>query len=306
MIEEIITRQIQPETQLVIVLDRTQWKANNVLMVSVVYRKRALPIFWVLLEKDGSSNLAEQQKVLRPVIRLLKKYKLVIIGDREFHSVELASWLQGQSISFVFRQKQKTTFREKRQKFQPLSSIPIYPGIRIFYTNINLTQTPGFGRFNLAVYWKRKYRSKQEDEAWYLLTNLPDLKTATKIYAQRFGIEAMFRDCKTGGYNLEGSQANPDKLVRLILLIALAMTSAWLQGQRTQFQRQQQYVCRSQEKGRTHKRHSSFWIGLYGQNWIFAFNECQLWVEELIGSIRNKQGFYRQGLRAMTLIQQAL
>lgn len=115
-----------------------------------------------------------------------------------------------------------------------------------------------------------------------------------------------FRDCKTGGYNLEGSQANPDKLVRLILLIALAMTSAWLQGQRTQFQRQQQYVCRSQEKGRTHKRHSSFWIGLYGQNWIFAFNECQLWVEELIGSIRNKQGFYRQGLRAMTLIQQAL
>ncbi len=143
MIEEIITRQIQPETQLVIVLDRTQWKANNVLMVSVVYRKRALPIFWVLLEKDGSSNLAEQQKVLRPVIRLLKKYKLVIIGDREFHSVELASWLQGQSISFVFRQKQKTTFREKRQKFQPLSSIPIYPGIRIFYTNINRNRSRG-------------------------------------------------------------------------------------------------------------------------------------------------------------------
>jgi hypothetical protein len=33
---------------------------------------------------------AEQQQVLRPVIRLLKKYKLVIIGDREFHSIELA------------------------------------------------------------------------------------------------------------------------------------------------------------------------------------------------------------------------
>ncbi len=306
LIEEILKRQIKPMAQLIVALDRTQWKENNVLMVSAVYRKRALPIFWVLLEKDGSSNLTEQQKVLRPVIRLLRKYKLVIIGDREFHSVKLASWLQGQNIRFVFRQKQDTTFREKRQKFQPLNSIPVYPGIRQLYTNINLTQKGGFGRFNLAIYWKRKYRGKQEDEAWYLLTNLSDLETAIKIYSQRFGIEAMFRDCKTGGYNLEGSKANPDRLMRLILLIALAMTSAWLHGQRTKLQRQHPYVCRSQEKGRTRKRHSNFWIGLYGHNWIVAFHQCQVWVEELIGSIRNKQAFYRKGLRAMALIQQAL
>jgi hypothetical protein len=26
----------------------------------------------------------------------------------------------------------------------------------------------------------------------------------------------MFKDCKTGGYNLEASQANPERLVRLI------------------------------------------------------------------------------------------
>ena len=93
--------------------------------------------------------------------------------------------------------------------------------------------------------------------------------------------------------------------MQLILLIALVMTSAWLAGQRTLLQRQQTYVCHSQEKGRTRKRHSSFWMGLYGQNWIIAFHECQVWVEQLIGSICNKQGFYRQGLRAMALIQQA-
>ncbi len=57
----------------------------------------------MLLEKDGSSNLAEQQKVLRLVIRLLKKYKLVVIGDRGFHSIELASWLQEQKVNFVLR-----------------------------------------------------------------------------------------------------------------------------------------------------------------------------------------------------------
>jgi Transposase DDE domain len=151
------------------------WKENNVLMVSVIYQKRAWPVYWCLLEKDGSSNLTEQQKVLRPVIRLLKKYKLVIIGDREFHSIELADWLHRQNKSFVFRQKQDTTFRQKRQKFQP-KSIEIHPGIRQFYSGVNFTQKKGFGRFNLAVYWKRKYRGKQDKEAWYLLTNLPDAR----------------------------------------------------------------------------------------------------------------------------------
>jgi hypothetical protein len=126
------------------------------------------------------------------------------------------------------------------------------------------------------------------------------------IYTQRFGIEAMFRDCKTGGYNLEGSNASPDRLVRLILLIAISLTSAWLQGQRTQLQRQQSYVCPTQEQGRTRKRHSSFWIGLYRHNWLVAWDECQVWVEELMGFVRNKQAFYRQGVRAIALIQQSL
>jgi hypothetical protein len=180
-----------------------------------------------------------RKKVLRPIIRLLKKYKLVIIGDREFHSIELAHWLDQQNLAFVFRQKKDTTFRSKGQKFQPLSSIKLAPGIRQFYSDIKFTQKRGFGRLNLAVYWKRKYRGKQDKEAWYLLTNLLDGETAIKIYKQRFGIETMFGDGKSGGYNLEGSKANPDRLVRLIFLIALAMTSAWLNEQRTKFQKQE-------------------------------------------------------------------
>ena len=121
----------------------------------------------MLLEKKGASNLAEQQQVLRPIIRLLKFFKLVIIGDREFHSVELARWLLGQQISFVFRQKSPTTIRQKRHSFQPLNSISISPRVQQFYLGVNLTQKTGFGRFNLAVSWKRKYRGKQEDEAMF-------------------------------------------------------------------------------------------------------------------------------------------
>jgi hypothetical protein len=91
------------------------------------------------LDKHGASNLVEQQQVLRPVIRLLKRYKLVILGDREFHSIYLAQWLHHQRLSFVLRQKSSTTFREKRQPFQSLSSLPVQPGIHLFYPKVKIT-----------------------------------------------------------------------------------------------------------------------------------------------------------------------
>src|SRR4028118_578766 len=72
-VKEVICRQLKPGSQLIIALDRTQWKEYNVLMVSAIVQKRAFPIFWTLLDKQGASNLAEQQQVLRPVIRLLKR-----------------------------------------------------------------------------------------------------------------------------------------------------------------------------------------------------------------------------------------
>jgi hypothetical protein len=81
IVKQVISRQSQAGSQLVIALDRTQWKEYNVLMVSAIVQKRAFPIFWTLLDKQGASNLAEQQQVLRPVIRLLKRYKLIIIGS---------------------------------------------------------------------------------------------------------------------------------------------------------------------------------------------------------------------------------
>jgi len=306
IVKEVISRQLKAGNQLVIALDRTQWKEYNVLMVSAIVQKRAFPIFWTLLDKQGASNLAEQQQVLRPVIRLLKRDKLIIIGDREFHSIELAQWLHRQHLSFVLRQKCSTTFREKRQPFQALDSIPVKPGIHLFYPKVGFTKKKGFSRFNLVDSWKRKYRGKQEEEPWYLLTNLPDLKCAIEIYSQRYGIEAMFKDCKTGGYNLEGCQASPEKLIALMILIAIAMTSAWLRGKRTQLQGQEKYVCRLSEPGRTRRRHSKFWIGLYGENWLIAHDCCWEWVESMIGLVRNKQPFYKRGLKAIKLIGQPL
>ncbi len=115
-------------------IDRTQWKDDNVLLVAVIWKKRALPVYWQILNKRGASNLREQQAVIRPVLRLLKNYELVFIGDREFHSVELSYWLKGYSkrtnkVYFAFRQKQNSHLKTRRGSHQKLRELKLRPGL---------------------------------------------------------------------------------------------------------------------------------------------------------------------------------
>ena len=76
------------------ILDRTQWQNTNILMISLAWKKRAIPLYWKILTHKGASNLIEQKAVICPVIRLLKGQKIIITGDREFHSIFLSHWLK--------------------------------------------------------------------------------------------------------------------------------------------------------------------------------------------------------------------
>jgi len=112
----------------------------------------------------------------------------------------------------------------------------------------------------------------------------------------------MFKDCKTGGYNLEKSHANNQRLTSLILLIAIAYSCAILQGKKIKNMGIQKYVGRLTECGRSIRRPSSFWIGLYGQCWVFGMDFFQDIVDELMRIRRNKLPFFQRGLRASSFI----
>lgn len=241
----------------------------------------------------------------------MKKYELVILGDREFHGVELSYWLKNQNkkspnqFYFIFRQKQGTHFKKHKGKPQKLSRLGIAPGTKVFLSNINITKKKGFGRFNLAAYWKRKYKNKLEKEPWYLLTNLNNFEEVITIYRKRMGIEAMFKDCKTGGYNLEGSRANAQRLTNLILLIALAYTASVIKGKSIKSSGFQKYITRLTETQRKSRRHSNFWVGLYGDLWIIAWEFLGDIVREMMHYHRHKLPSYQSGLKVMSLLQMA-
>ncbi|WP_332960558.1 hypothetical protein [Microcoleus sp. AR_TQ3_B6] len=198
--------------------------------------------------------------------------------------------------------KQERYIQSEEADYVHLSEVGLLPGSSFYLTGVNVTKQKGFGSFDVAGYWRRKYRGKVDDQGWYLLTNLGGLKPAIAAFKCRSGIEAMFKDCKTGGYNLEKSHANNERLKNLILVIAIAYSCAVLQGQKIKQMGIQKYTGRLTECKRSHRRHSSFWIGLYGQSWVVGMEFCQEIIAELMRIRRNKLQFFQRGLRAMSLI----
>jgi hypothetical protein len=302
LVQEIVKAKFKKAQSLKLTIDRTQWRDKNIFVISLIWDKRAIPLYWQLLDKRGSSNIAEQQSLITPILALLKDYKIIILGDREFGSVKLGSWLCEQDVKFVFRVKQERYIQQESAEYTHLFELGLLPGTSFFITGVKVTKQKGFGLFNVAGYWRRKSKGKVEDEGWYLLTNLGTHDTAISAFKGRMGIEAMFKDCKTGGYNLEKSHANNERLQKLILLIALAYSSAILQGQKIKRMGIQKYVGRLTEPQRSQRRHSSFWIGLYGQSWVVGMEFCQDIIAELMRIRRNKLPFFQRGMRAMSLI----
>jgi hypothetical protein len=108
------------------------------------------------------------------------------------------------------------------------------------------------------------------------------LKLAIERYQQRFDIEEMFRDFKRGGYNLESTKVSGERLISLLLLISLAYLLATIEGTSIKQKGIQKYVGRVKETGRTERRHSCFYIGLYGHTWVNFVGNCGALVEDLL------------------------
>jgi len=100
----------------------------------------------------------------------------------------------------------------------------------------------------------------------------------------------------------EKSHANNQRLNSLILLIAIADTCGILQGKKINNMGIQKYMGRLTQCSRSIRRHSSFWIGLYGQCWVIGMEFASEIVIELMRIRRNKLPFFQRGMRAMSLI----
>lgn len=103
----------------------------------------------------------------------------------------MATWLNKKQVDWILRLNKNPLIKRKYQKYQSLKSLDIKPGNRVLYRRVLVTEQNQRDRFNLVIYWKRKYNKKQLPQPWYLLTNLENKDEIIKIFSARGGIEAL-------------------------------------------------------------------------------------------------------------------
>lgn len=300
-----INTSIYSQEVLHLAIDRTRWQSINILVISWIYNRRAIPLYFELLDKKGNSSLSEQTESIAHVISRLKKYKVVVLGDREFCSVDLASWLGERKVYFCLRLKKNNFVELESEKWCQLKQLGLEPGISFYLRGVKMTKSKQVEGFDLAAKWQKKRYGLTSEEGWFILTNLGSLQMAITAYKKRFGIEEMFRDFKKGGYHLEGTKVTGDRLISLLIIMSIAYTVSTFSGQKIKSTGRQNYIGRVKELKRTFSRHSNFYIGLYGFNWLNSWFNLADKITQLMNLSPNKRPFYQRGQKAMTLIMSA-
>jgi len=217
--------QAQQVGEIRLIVDGTQiGYGYQLLMVSLAYRHRAVPIAWAWVRHVRGHSSAAKQIILLNYVRSLisPKTPVFLVGDSEFGSMAVLHQLKQWHWFFVLRQKGNTRlWLDERTDWQRLDCLATKAGQSAWCPNGYLTQSD-IVPVSVLIHWQ-----KGEKEPWCLATNLPDATLTLRYYRRRMWIEEMFADFKKHGFDLESTMLrNSPRLSRLTL--AVAFLYVWL------------------------------------------------------------------------------
>ncbi|NEO66971.1 MAG: hypothetical protein F6J98_44110 [Moorea sp. SIO4G2] len=111
----------------------------------------------------------------------------------------------------------------------------------------------------------------------------------------RFASRQCARDFKSGGYSIEGSKLTGEYLSKLMIVVAIAYTSAMLQGRHIKQMGIQKYVVRPETQSSGQRRHSGATQGrftrpLKARTVRFLCWPTSAFVASLKGIVRKNSG----------------
>lgn len=274
-----------------LLLDGTSWKHGqrwyHYLTLCVVYQEVAIPIFWLNLNKHGTSNFSERKKLLKKAARHFHLRDKILLADREYIGVEWFKLLKASDIPFVIRLR-KNTYKAaidqapgrsyKRIKDKVLRSKVPYKTLRKDFSLEGM---------DLALVVVKNPKPKAEEPLIYLITDLQEsaLRTAQR-YPIRWKIEHCFKHLKSNGFDLEAINLKGE--ARRTLLIAVVVFSyvlSILQGLKTYHK----VPSRTFDQHKTYKVESIF---RYGINQIAQY--CRNWEAFLLFLIDQRRHAKKQ------------
>lgn len=188
------------------------------LMVSVLYKNRALPLVWLIVAgKKGHFPEDQHIEVLKRVKQLVSEdMNVIVLGDGEFDGVQWQAHIAEYGWSYVCRTAKNTLVCEDEVWFK-LAQWGVMPGDCLAISNVEFTQQ-AYGPVMVIAWWDRIH-----EEPIYLVTNMDLAKEACHWYQKRAHIETFFSDQKSRGFHLQKSHINdPARLARLLIASCLA------------------------------------------------------------------------------------
>jgi hypothetical protein len=204
---------------LTIVLDgTTAGRGCMVLMASVVYHGRAIPLLWTVVK--GKKGHLPQDEHCALITRLQTVIpdtaQVVLLGDGEFDGTQLQAALRTAGWEYVCRTGINITIYAHDRVFT-VGDLPLKRGEALAIADVQMTATR-YGPVLLIGIWETN-----QDTPIYLVTSLSDPQAATDWYRLRFRIEGMFANHKSRGFHMHKSHlAQPERLARLLLASSLA------------------------------------------------------------------------------------
>jgi len=184
-------------TRMYVALDTSMlWNTSCLIRLSVIYRGRAVPLVWRVIEHGSAAVSFEtyQDLLHEAKSRLPFACKVVFLADRGFADTQLMGHLRG--LGWHFRIRIKSTFWIYPSHLAPfqVGEIALKPGHISCWQEVSITDKH-FGPVHLAV-----ARPLGSDEYWYVVSDeSAELKTLEE-YGLRFDIEENFLDDKSNGF----------------------------------------------------------------------------------------------------------
>ena len=192
---------------------------HQLLMVSLCYRRRSLPLAWTWVKGARGHSSAYRQLALLAYVHSLVPAgtKVLVVGDSEFGANEVLRQLDQWHWSYVLRQQPNWLVQATAgAAWQPLGSLLSHAGQSLWLPAAHLTQKYAY-RVNILAYWQ-----PGEKQPWLLATNLSTPQASLRAYRRRMWIEQMFGDFKRHGFDLEASHLHHFlRLSRLTLAVSL-------------------------------------------------------------------------------------
>lgn len=206
-----------------IAIDRTNWKFGkmsiNIFMLSVRWKSKAVPLFWVLLDKQGNSNQAERIDLLQLFVDTFPvEWINSLTADREFIGRDWFEWLLNKEIPFHIRIKSNTEVT-RRGKTYPARDL--FKGVKLG----RIRRKKGlFTVFGCDVYLSGgPAKNKKGEDDFFILASHYDQPGSAQVYALRWRIEQLFKELKSSGFRLEQTHlTRPKRLSAMLALLAIA------------------------------------------------------------------------------------